>query len=102
MPKGVDIDVGARIRLRRRSLAISQTTLANELGVSFQQIQKYELGRNRISASMLARAARVLQTTVSAQLGRYIWRPESSPSSSLARPSFDTLCYTRLSKVAHR
>jgi transcriptional regulator with XRE-family HTH domain len=69
MPEGVDIAVGARIRLRRRYLAISQATLGKGLGVSFQQIQKYELGKNRISASMLVRAAQVLRTTVAALIG---------------------------------
>ncbi|WP_235561361.1 helix-turn-helix domain-containing protein [Brevundimonas sp. Root1279] len=62
----VDAFVGARIGLRRSALGLSQTALARELGVSFQQVQKYETGQNRISASRLHRAATVLATSVEA------------------------------------
>ena len=61
---GVDIFVGARIGLRRSALGLSQTALAQQLGISFQQVQKYETGQNRISASRLHRAATVLGTSV--------------------------------------
>lgn len=63
-PDPIDIAVGARVRLRRRSLGVSQDNLAKALGVSFQQVQKYERGTNRISASMLAMIAERLQTPV--------------------------------------
>lgn len=53
----VDAYVGARIALRRAALGLSQTALAERLGVSFQQLQKYEAGTNRISASRLHRLA---------------------------------------------
>jgi len=56
----IDVAVGARIRIRRQELRMSQQTLAEQLGVSFQQVQKYEHGSNRISASMLVKAARAL------------------------------------------
>ncbi len=59
-PDPIDVAVGARIRLRRLELGMSQQTLAQQLGVTFQQVQKYERGANRISASMLVRAARAL------------------------------------------
>ena len=49
----VDLHVGANVRLRRKAMEISQTDLADALGVSFQQVQKYERGTNRISASRL-------------------------------------------------
>ncbi|KQW86803.1 hypothetical protein ASC65_00450 [Brevundimonas sp. Root1279] len=62
----MDAFVGARIGLRRSALGLSQTALARELGVSFQQVQKYETGQNRISASRLHRAATVLATSVEA------------------------------------
>ncbi|MDB5440817.1 MAG: Cro/Cl family transcriptional regulator [Caulobacteraceae bacterium] len=52
-PNPVDLHVGARVRLRRRALGMSQEDLANDLGLTFQQIQKYERGANRISASKL-------------------------------------------------
>lgn len=62
----VDAYVGARIGLRRSALGLSQTALAQRLGVSFQQVQKYETGQNRISASRLYRTAVVLGTSVEA------------------------------------
>ena len=60
----VDAYVGARIGLRRSALGLSQSALAQQLGISFQQVQKYEAGQNRISASRLHRAATVLGTSV--------------------------------------
>jgi len=65
-PEKVDVFVGARISLRRSALGLSQTALAQQLGVSFQQVQKYETGQNRISASRLHRVATVLATSVEA------------------------------------
>jgi transcriptional regulator with XRE-family HTH domain len=56
----IDVAVGARIRIRRKEIGMSQQTLAKHLGVTFQQVQKYERGANRISASMLVRTARAL------------------------------------------
>jgi len=60
----VDAYVGARIGLRRSALGLSQSALAQHLGISFQQVQNYETGQNRISASRLHRAATVLGTSV--------------------------------------
>jgi len=68
-PEEVDVAVGARVRIRRRTLGLSQTELANSLGVTFQQVQKYERGTNRISASMLVKVAAKLETTVAALVG---------------------------------
>jgi transcriptional regulator with XRE-family HTH domain len=65
----IDVGVGARIRARRQALRMSQSTLAEQLGVSFQQVQKYERGANRISASMLIKAARALGCPGSFLLG---------------------------------
>jgi DNA-binding XRE family transcriptional regulator len=62
----VDAFVGARIGLRRSALGLSQSALAQQVGVSFQQVQKYETGQNRISASRLHRVATVLGTSVEA------------------------------------
>ncbi|WFR97493.1 helix-turn-helix domain-containing protein [Rhizobium tumorigenes] len=59
-PHPVDVYVGLRLRMRRAQLGMSQTRLADELGITFQQIQKYERGSNRISASMLYDIARVV------------------------------------------
>ncbi|MBO9708825.1 MAG: helix-turn-helix transcriptional regulator [Caulobacter sp.] len=61
----VDLYVGARLRIRRKVLGLSQTQLADALGITFQQVQKYERGANRISASKLYEAARLLESPVS-------------------------------------
>ena len=68
-PDAIDVEVGARVRIRRRWLALSQTQLANALGITFQQVQKYEKGTNRVSASMLVKIAAKLETTVAALVG---------------------------------
>jgi len=60
----VDLHVGARVRLRRKSLGLSQEALGNALGLTFQQVQKYERGANRISASKLHETARFLKVPV--------------------------------------
>lgn len=65
-PEEVDAYVGARISLRRSAMGLSQTALAQRIGISFQQVQKYETGQNRISASRLHRVATVLATSVEA------------------------------------
>lgn len=59
-PDPIDVAVGARIKARRRLLGISQAELGNAIGVSFQQIQKYEKGTNRVSASGLQRMGTAL------------------------------------------
>lgn len=61
----VDRHVGAKIRLRRRELGVSQERLGQAIGVSFQQVQKYERGANRVSASMLVAIARALDAAPS-------------------------------------
>jgi len=63
-PNPVDMHVGSRVRLRRMMLAISQEKLAKALGLSFQQVQKYEKGANRIGASRLEQISRFLQVPV--------------------------------------
>ncbi|WP_300542766.1 helix-turn-helix transcriptional regulator [Maricaulis sp.] len=63
-PNPIDIHVGARIRLRRQLLKMSQEKLGDELGVTFQQVQKYERGANRVGASRLYRLSRVLDVPV--------------------------------------
>lgn len=67
MPKlhPVDIYVGTRVRQRRSLLGMSQTSLANAVGLTFQQIQKYERGFNRIGSSRLFEFAKVLDVPVS-------------------------------------
>ncbi len=61
---GVDDHVGKRVRERRREIGMSQTKLGNALGIAFQQIQKYEVGMNRVAAGRLWDIARILEVDV--------------------------------------
>ena len=72
-PNPIDTHVGSRVRLRRMMLGMSQEKLGENLGITFQQIQKYEKGTNRIGASRLQHIATVLRSR--------------SPSSSKTRPA---------------
>ncbi len=63
-PTVVDRHVGLRIRMRRRELGMSQERLAEAIGLTFQQVQKYERASNRVSASKLWEIAKVLRTNV--------------------------------------
>jgi transcriptional regulator with XRE-family HTH domain len=63
-PDPMDVALGAAVRIRRRTIGISQEALADQCGVSFQQIQKYENGANRISFSRLVQIARALKCRV--------------------------------------
>jgi transcriptional regulator with XRE-family HTH domain len=60
----IDKHIGARIRMRRQQLGVSQEKLAEALAVSFQQVQKYEKGQNRVGGSRMARIAEALQVEV--------------------------------------
>src|SRR3954468_20647363 len=64
-PNPIDIRVGARLRLRRNMLGLSQEKLGEAIGLTFQQVQKYERGANRIGASRLHELSRVLDVPVS-------------------------------------
>ncbi len=64
-PNPVDIHVGGRIRLRRMMNGLSQERLGEQLGLTFQQIQKYEKGANRVGASRLFQLSQVLEVPVS-------------------------------------
>ncbi len=63
-PEPVDVHVGIRVRLRRTLLGMSQTDIADALGLTFQQVQKYENGKNRIAASRLYQLSRILDVPV--------------------------------------
>ena len=65
----LELAIGARMRTRRRQLGLSQSELAEKLGVSFQQVQKYERGANRVAASTLVAASLALGTTVAWLVG---------------------------------
>ena len=64
-PKPVDVHVGSRVRLRRTMLGMSQEKLGDAIGLTFQQVQKYERGANRIGASRLFELSKVLDVPVS-------------------------------------
>ena len=64
-PNPIDKHVGARVRMRRMMLNMSQEKLGDALGLTFQQVQKYEKGTNRIGASRLQQISHILQVPVS-------------------------------------
>ena len=64
IPSPVDVHVGARVRVRRTLLGMNQTKLGDAIGVSFQQVQKYENGANRISASRLFGLSRMFDVPI--------------------------------------
>jgi transcriptional regulator with XRE-family HTH domain len=64
-PSPIDVHVGSRIRLRRTLLGMSQERLGDQLGLTFQQVQKYERGVNRVGASRLFDLSRVLDVPIS-------------------------------------
>src|SRR5205085_8334336 len=64
VPNPVDKHVGSRVRMRRMMLTMSQDEVGDALGLTFQQVQKYERGTNRISASRLQQSAHILQVPV--------------------------------------
>src|SRR5262245_8921393 len=73
----IDRYVGSRVRLRRKMLDMSQQKLASALGLTFQQIQKYEKGHNRISAGRLQTIAQIMEVPVS-----YFYEDPSNPVKS--------------------
>jgi transcriptional regulator with XRE-family HTH domain len=77
-PSPVDVHVGARVRLRRTLMGMSQEKLGAAVGLTFQQIQKYERGANRIGASRLFEIASVLQVPVQFFFEDMRTEPESS------------------------
>ncbi|MGI9352816.1 MAG: helix-turn-helix domain-containing protein [Rhizobiaceae bacterium] len=63
-PNPIDVHVGSRVRLKRTMMGMSQEKLGESLGVTFQQVQKYEKGANRIGASRLQQISSILKTPV--------------------------------------
>ncbi|MGA7710786.1 MAG: helix-turn-helix transcriptional regulator [Rhizomicrobium sp.] len=105
-PHPLDVALGGRIRLRRRELGISQDKLAQQIGITFQQIQKYEHGTNRVSFSRLMEIAEVLQCGV-AQMVDELDRTNAPPAgrvASLNEPGAVELmeAYASIKSSAHR
>jgi transcriptional regulator with XRE-family HTH domain len=81
----VDTLVGRNIRIIRQGRGISQTELASKIGVTFQQVQKYENGTNRVGAGRLFKIASVFKVPISAMFeGAEEALPEENPTSSVA------------------
>lgn len=83
MPNPIDVHVGARVRLRRLSLGLSQEKLGEQLGLTFQQVQKYERGANRIGASRLYAIAQILDAPVSHFFEGLADAPTEAPEDSI-------------------
>ncbi|MDA8251563.1 MAG: helix-turn-helix transcriptional regulator [Rhodospirillales bacterium] len=82
-PDAVDMHVGARLRERRLKLGMSQERLADSVGLTFQQIQKYERGVNRMGASRLWELARALEVPL-----EFFYRDDDGPFPAPSRPAF--------------
>ena len=83
-PNPVDLHVGGRVRMRRKMLGVSQERLAEALGLTFQQVQKYERGANRISASKLYEIARFLSAPIA-----YFFEGLGDPAAGAAGAGLD-------------
>jgi transcriptional regulator with XRE-family HTH domain len=86
LPNPIDKHVGSRVRMRRMMLGMSQSTLADGLDLAFQQVQKYEKGTNRISASRLQHISQILQLPVTFFF-------EGTPGQSKAKDDASSLAY---------
>lgn len=85
LPSPIDVHVGAQIRMRRKSLGMSQSALAGRLGITFQQVQKYEKGANRVGASRLQAIASILGVEVSSLFANV------APDGGAANPALGTI-----------
>jgi transcriptional regulator with XRE-family HTH domain len=89
-PNPIDLHVGMRIRVRRKELGISQERLAESIGLTFQQVQKYERAANRVSASKLYEMARALKTNIG-YFYEGLGDPATSPRGEGRNPSQEFL-----------
>src|SRR6516164_8582388 len=88
-PNPTDQYVGARVRMRRKELAMSQEQLAEALGITYQQVQKCEKGANRIGASRLQQISHILQVPVAFQGAPNASAPHGSNGSALSMAQID-------------
>jgi transcriptional regulator with XRE-family HTH domain len=86
-PNPIDKHVGSRVRMRRMMLSMSQEKLGDALGLTFQQVQKYEKGTNRIGASRLQQISTILQVPVAFFFEGAPDMPGSRPSAGKEAPS---------------
>jgi len=107
-PHPLDIALGSRIRLRRRELGFSQEQLAREVGITFQQVQKYEHGTNRVSFSRLVEIAQALKCGIVDIIGDLDrptgGEPFSRHLASLSEPGATELldAYASITSPKHR
>ena len=104
-PDPIDVRVGLRIRQLRRERRMSQAALGEHLGITFQQIQKYERGTNRISASMIYRTAKAFGVQPGDILPRTDAAPLPEPTALIAslRGAEDVLTgYAAITAPRHR
>jgi transcriptional regulator with XRE-family HTH domain len=91
-PDVIDIEVGQRIKIQRLATGLSQTALGENVGITFQQIQKYEKGANRVGIGRLTRIARVLGVSVNSffegrdMIDRVAQKGGASPLSLITHP----------------
>jgi len=107
-PHPLDVALGSRIRLRRRELSFSQEQLAREVGITFQQVQKYEHGTNRVSFSRLVEIAQALKCGIVDIIGDLDrpngGEPFSRHLASLSEPGATELldAYASITSPKHR
>ena len=82
-PDNIDVEVGRLVRVQRIARGLSQTELGNQIGVTFQQVQKYESGANRISMGRLTRISRVLGVDITYLLGA---NRRAAPTAAVINP----------------
>jgi transcriptional regulator with XRE-family HTH domain len=91
-PDLIDVEVGQRIRIQRLAAGLSQSELAERIGVTFQQVQKYEKGMNRVGAGRLTNIARVLNVPVGSffdgreEIEQVALQGLDSPLAAMAQP----------------
>jgi transcriptional regulator with XRE-family HTH domain len=89
-PNPVDAHVGSRVRLRRMLLGMSQERLGESMGLTFQQVQKYEKGVNRIGASRLFQISKILDVPVQFFFDEAPYAGDGSRAPGLAEPDSET------------
>src|ERR1043166_898963 len=93
-PSTIDVTVGRNVRIWRMARGLSQAQLANRLGVTFQQVQKYEIGGNRISPGRLVKLAAILPLPISALF-------EGTTGADPSRSLLALVCDRRSFRLAH-
>ena len=93
-PTSIDIAVGRNVRIWRMARGLSQAHLAQRLGITFQQVQKYEVGANRIGTGRLVKAAAILRVPVAALL-------EGADGADPARSPLSLVADRRSFRLAH-